>query len=151
MVILNLVINLKKNKWIWIILIIIIIAGLIGGYLYFTNTSTKSENKENDYEANKTSTNSENNSTSENTSNETENKKDVTEIEVPSTQPQYTEETLATFSTKIYNKESARQNNINITCKTLDNTTVKNGETFSFCNTVRTSHNCKRISKSRYF
>lgn len=142
-------INLKKNKWIWIILVIIIIAGLIGGYLYFTNNSTKNENKENDYEANKTSTNSESNSTSENTSNETENKKNVTEIEVPATeQSENTTEVISTFSTKIYNKESARQNNINITCNTLDNTTVKNGETFSFCNTVRTSYNCKRISKS---
>ena len=51
-------------------------------------------------------------------------------------QPQYKEEQLATFSTKIYSKDSARQNNIKITCNTLNNTTVKNGATFSFCNTV---------------
>ncbi len=144
-------INLKKNKWIWIILSIIIIIGLIGGYLYFSNNSSTNENKEKNYEANKTSTNSENNSTSENISNETENPKNVTEIEVPATeQSKNTTEVISTFSTKIYNKESARQNNINITCATLDNTTVKNGETFSFCNTVRTSHNSKRISKSGY-
>ncbi len=138
---------MKKNKWIWIILIIIILAGGIGAYLYFTNNSTKNENKESEYEANKTSTTEENKTEN----NKNEDNKNITNIEVPATQPQYKEETIATFSTKVYNKESARQNNINITCNTLNNTTVKNGETFSFCNTVRTSHNCKRISKSRYF
>ena len=50
--------------------------------------------------------------------------------------PQYTETQLATFSTKIYSQDSARQNNIKITCNTLNGTTVKNGSTFSFCNTV---------------
>lgn len=51
---------------------------------------------------------------------------------------QFTEQTISTFSTKIYSTDSARQNNINITCNTLNDTTVKKGETFSFCNTVRT-------------
>lgn len=138
---------MKENKWIWIILIIIILAGGIGTYLYFTSNPTKNENKESEYEANKTSTTEEDKTKN----NENDANKNITNVEVPATEPQYTEETIATFSTKIYNKESARQNNINITCKTLDNTTVKNGATFSFCNTVRTSHNCKRISKSRYF
>ena len=38
-----------------------------------------------------------------------EDNKNITNIEVPATQPQYKEETIATFSTKVYNKESARQ------------------------------------------
>ena len=138
---------MKKNKWIWIILIIIILAGGIGAYLYFSSNSTKNENQENKYEADKTSATEENKIEN----NENETSKNNTEIKVPSTEPQFTEEVLATFSTKIYNKETARQNNINITCNTLDGTIVKNGETFSFCSTVRTSHNCQRISKSRYF
>lgn len=43
---------------------------------------------------------------------------------------------LASFSTKIYIKESGRQNNIGITCSALNGTIVNSGETFSFCDTV---------------
>lgn len=43
---------------------------------------------------------------------------------------------IASFSTKIYNKDSERQNNISITCNSLTNKEVKPGEVFSFCNTV---------------
>lgn len=46
------------------------------------------------------------------------------------------EKEIANFSTKIHNKEEARQNNIRITCNSLTNTEIKPGETFSFCNTV---------------
>ena len=46
------------------------------------------------------------------------------------------EKEIAKFSTKIYTKESERQNNIAITCKTLSSKKVEPGETFSFCNTV---------------
>ena len=46
------------------------------------------------------------------------------------------EEPLSEFTTKIYSTDSARQNNINITCNTLNGTVVNNRETFSFCNTV---------------
>lgn len=43
---------------------------------------------------------------------------------------------IATFSTKIYNKNDARQNNIGITCRSLSTKEVNPGEIFSFCNTV---------------
>lgn len=44
---------------------------------------------------------------------------------------------LSSFSTKIYTpNDSARQNNITLTCSKLNGTIVKKGETFSFCNTV---------------
>ena len=46
------------------------------------------------------------------------------------------EELLATFSTKIYSKDSARQNNLEITSKKLNGTVVKPNETFSFTKTV---------------
>lgn len=57
--------------------------------------------------------------------------------------PQYTETQIATFSTKIYSQDSARQNNIKITCNTLNGTTVKSGETFSFCSTVGQASSAK--------
>ena len=46
------------------------------------------------------------------------------------------EELLAQFSTKIYSKDSARQNNLEITSKKLNGTVVKPNETFSFTKTV---------------
>lgn len=46
------------------------------------------------------------------------------------------ENQIATFSTKIYTQDSSRQNNMNITASRLNGHIVKNGETFSFCNTL---------------
>lgn len=46
------------------------------------------------------------------------------------------EELLAQFSTKIYSKDSARQNNLEITSKKLNGTVVKPNETFSFTKTI---------------
>ena len=43
---------------------------------------------------------------------------------------------IASFSTKIYNKDEERQNNIGITCRTLSTKEIKPGEVFSFCDTV---------------
>lgn len=61
------------------------------------------------------------------------------------------EEDLATFSTKIYTKESNRQNNVNITVSTLNGTTVKSGDTFSFCNTVGKATSSKGYEKADVF
>lgn len=44
---------------------------------------------------------------------------------------------LASFSTKLGGKDTPRSRNISITTSTLNETIVKNGETFSFCNIVR--------------
>lgn len=45
-------------------------------------------------------------------------------------EPKTVEETIATFSTKIYSTDQARQNNVNITCNTLNNAVVKNRRNF---------------------
>ena len=48
---------------------------------------------------------------------------------------------IASFSTKVFTpNDKARQNNIQITCSRLNETIVKSGETFSFCDTVRKSN-----------
>ena len=127
-------------------LLLVVLFG-IGVYYYFTSTKN---NDESNYETNRTSTNvnnEENSSQKENTfaenqtleeqKNQEENKSNDNKVteEKPKEQ-QYTEKQLSSFSTKIYSKDSARQNNIKITCNTLNNTTVKNGSTFSFCDTV---------------
>lgn len=136
------VINLK-NK-LWIILVIFIIIGIGIGIYFFAknNNSNKS-----DYSAQKTSVNQQNNSENvtarTNTNNFIENNSNTTNITNPNILPQVsnenepkTEELISSFSTKIYTKDSARQNNISITCSTLNETIVVNGSTFSFCNTV---------------
>lgn len=46
------------------------------------------------------------------------------------------EEELASFSTKLGGKNTPRSRNIGITTSTLNGTLVKNGETFSFCDTI---------------
>lgn len=88
-----------------------------------TRVSTSNDNTTNSYEEN-TSTESNNNTSVNYSKNVAENP------------PAETETLLTDFTTKIYTKDPERQNNINITCSTLNGTLVNNGETFSFCNTV---------------
>lgn len=97
----------------------------------------------------------ENNNTPENTTskesdNTSENKNSNEPVNTNSSSTPV-EKTLATFSTKIYSKDSARQNNIKITCNSLNNTTVKNGSTFSFCNTVGQATSAKGYQKADIF
>ena len=41
--------------------------------------------------------------------------------------PEYKEEEISSFTTKIVTKDSSRQKNISITCSTLNDTLVENG------------------------
>lgn len=129
------VINLK-NK-LWILIIILIIATAIG--IYFITSNKNNNTKSNDYTTTRSSVNQqiENNVVEENT---------IPEVNIPKT-----EELISTFSTKIYSTDSARQNNINITCATLNDTIVTNGSTFSFCNTVGKSTSAKGYQKADIF
>ena len=108
------VINLK-NK-LWIIFVLIIIIGISVGFYFFTRNNNQNQD---DYSAVRSSTNT------------TDTTQNPTRIEPKK------EEEIAFFSTKIYNTTDAnRQNNISITCNTLNDTVVANGSTFSFCDTV---------------
>ena len=124
---------MKKNKWIVVFIIFLLIAIGVGIYLYYTKN-----NKNNDYTAEKTSS-----------SNEINNNSDST-YENTNTAPSETikEETISSFSTKLYSKDTSRQNNIKITCNTLNNTIVNSGETFSFCQTVGQATTSKGYEKA---
>ena len=124
---------MKKNKWIVVFIIFLLIAIGVGIYLYYTKN-----NKNNDYTAEKTSS-----------SNEINNNSDST-YENTNTTPSETikEETISSFSTKLYSKDTSRQNNIKITCNTLNNTIVNSGETFSFCQTVGQATTSKGYEKA---
>ena len=136
-----------KNKK-WIILCVLIVLALIGAGIYFYYNSNISNSD--DYNAQRTATNNEDSNSEENT-NDNNNNSDSTNTSTQNDTPSdnssnnttteirrgITEEiTIASFSTKIYSQDSSRQNNVEIACNTLNNTIVKAGETFSFCDTL---------------
>lgn len=132
---------MKKKTWIIIIIIAVILIG-VGAFFYFRNNQENS-NEESNYEAEKTATNEE--------KEESEKKNEIEQEQQQqeqAKQQQYQEETITTFSTKIYSKDQARQTNIQITCNTLNDTIVKKGETFSFCNTVGKATTAKGYQKA---
>lgn len=105
-------------------LFIVLIGNMLGIGIWIFKTNNDSLN----YQAQRSST----------------NKNNLDEIDIKSTQSttdtqqvtEQTEKEIANFSTKIHNKEEARQNNMRITCDSLTNTEIKPEEIFSFCNTV---------------
>ena len=58
---------------------------------------------------------------------------------------------ISSFTTKIYTKDSDRQNNLTIACSSLNNTTVEKGKTFSFSNTVGKATSKKGYKKADVF
>ena len=102
-----------------------------------SNNSTSANDTSNSNEHNNsvTSTNSSQNSTNDGQESQNQNiQSNNNHQNTNSSAPQ--ERQIATFSTKIYTKDSSRQNNMNITASRLNGHIVKNGETFSFCNTL---------------
>ena len=108
-----------------IIFLILLGVGIgVGIWLYNSNKGTNIQNESN-YQAERSATNKTNtNSNISNTNINTLHVKTKKELE------------MAQFTTKIYNNDSERQNNITITCNALNNKEIQPGETFSFCDTV---------------
>ncbi len=148
--------NSKNKKGKYIVLALILIAVFAGGiYIYYSNINNDNSN----YEANRVSSNNQVNENSKNTSSE-ENKSDennntaennVNQTNITSNITNYKEEELSNFTTTIYSNDEARQNNINITCNTLNGTIVKNGATFSFCDTVGQATSSKGYMEADIF
>lgn len=67
------------------------------------------------------------------------------------TPPISSEEELATFHTKIYTKDSARQNNLTLTCSKLNGTIVKSGNIFSFTQTIGPATSSKGYQEADIF
>lgn len=150
------------------IIITIVVALLIGVGIFFYLKNISSTPNESNYDTNRTAANNtynqieNNNNINENTFNQTEENKnnknqaesfsdtnEVTQgIIETQTSPPTIEEQIAAFTTKIYSADSARQNNISITCNTVNGTIVKNGTTFSFCNTVGPATSSKGYQKA---
>ncbi len=112
-----------KKAIISIISIIIIIAIGFGIYAFYNNTVNKEANQ------NINMTESDDNKRQQNIINEINNTYIPSNtVTVPVTP---TETEIATFSTNL-SGDSARLNNINLTCNTINGTTISNGESFSF-------------------
>lgn len=147
---------MDKKKWI-ILFIVIALAIGIGIFFYFSNMTTSPN--DGNYEANRTSSE---NTLEENVLTETNNTENqtntppVNEItqgieESERNATATTEEQISTYTTKIYSTDPARQNNISITCNTLNGSIVKKGETFSFCGTVGQSSSSKGYQEADIF
>lgn len=141
---------MKKSKWVIISILIALI--LIGVAIYYYSNNVKNDNN---YTAERTSTNNEakDDNVEQNNTENTLNNNNITNTTNASSNNEINntttkEVTIASFSTKIYSKDSARQNNIKITCNTLNNTTVNSGETFSFCQTVGQATSSKGYEKA---
>ena len=141
-----------KKGYIFLIIGIFLIAIAFGVYFFrnknnrnsgdsnFSYNSTKVSTTENNTQNDITSTNTSN---TENTNNEESNNENTTDESKPQTETE-----IASFSTKIYTKDKERQNNINITCSSLNDTYVNNRETFSFCSTVGKATTSKGYQKA---
>lgn len=122
------------KKYILIIIAIVLITGGVWWWKASNNNikETQEKNSTSNYQVERSSTNQniENNTNTSNATNSTNNQQQ-NQTEVPSKEIE-----IARFSTKVYNKDSKRQNNMAITCKALSTKKIEPGETFSFCNTV---------------
>ena len=136
---------MNKKMGIFIIIGLLLLIG-IGIYFYVKNVNNTQH--ETNYEANRTSaktntsdnenntSNEENTSNNESTTNETTNTASENTSHTDNTSKTVVEEQLSAFSTKIYSNDANRTKNMEITTSALNETIVKNGETFSFCNTI---------------
>ncbi len=158
---------MKNKNWIIAVLLLLFILGF--GMYYFSKNKNNNANTAAEYETNRTSSTTEN-ASSNTTGNESnsansgaptqpeDSNNAPTHEEQPSEQeqshdstPKTVEDTISTFTTNIYSSDTARQNNIKIACDTLNDTVVKAGETFSFCNTIGKATSSKGYKKADIF
>ena len=127
------------RKWYILLSIIIILAGIGFGIYWFNSNNQNYSN--NNYNASRTTIDDNNNTFIENNFIDNTIQQDK----------HYSEKEISSFSTKIYTKESDRQNNISVACSELNGTTVKDGDTFSFTKTVGKTSTSKGYEKADVF
>lgn len=120
------------------------------------NSETESndeENKDKEKNENSQNTSEENSKNDDNsTENSDSNKEEDSKKEDASKSKNASKETeIASYTTKIYTKDSGRQNNLTIACTTLNNTTIENGKTFSFSKTIGKATSGKGYKKADVF
>ena len=136
--------DFMKNKY-WIIAILVFIILGIGIFFLFNNQQNTNQNN---YDISRTEAKL--NTNKENLNND-KNDEEQNETMQETTPPPPVETEISSFTTTIYSKDSGRQNNVEITCSTLNDTIVENGDTFSFCNTVGQATTAKGYQKAEIF
>jgi len=121
--------------------ILFILAGLGFGIYWFNSNNQNSSNNSN-YDASRITTNTNNNIPDNSIYEENITK---------NTKQEKTYSKISSFTTTIYTKESDRQNNISVACSALNGTTVKDGETFSFTQTIGKTSTSKGYEKADVF
>ena len=149
----------------YVFLIILVIASIIG-FMYFYTKNTPNKTNEKNYSAERTSQNINDNTTQNPINEDNENADKTVENNIKhspvnnneseennekKSELPLKETEIASFTTKIYTKESGRQNNLTIACSTLNDTTVDNGKTFSFSKTVGRATSSKGYKKADVF
>lgn len=144
------------KKW-YILLAFLAIAAGVGVAIYFSNSSNQNNNN-NSYNASRTNYNENNQNIYNTNMNDISNdlSSNITDTENNDNKKEEQKNTpskklLTSYTTKIYTKESDRQNNVSIACSTLNDTTVKNGDTFSFSHTVGKATTKKGYEKADVF
>lgn len=128
-----------KNKFLIIGALVLIIIGVVI-FFFFNNTSQNGTTS--NYSANRTEAEINNNEASNN------NSQDNT-IARHNTEPIETE--ISSFSTPIMTQDANRQNNVELTCSSLNDTIVENGQTFSFCETLGPATTSEGYKKAEVF
>lgn len=139
-------------KKIWIV-VCVVIAGIVVRMVWTNSGSKEEKSPENNTTNNvvQEQPKEENrNDINKNTESKNEVQNQISNVvEVQPEKPVVQQETeVASFTTKIYNKDKERQNNIGITCNSINGKVVQPGETFSFCNTVGKATTAKGYEKA---
>ena len=140
-------------KKIWIV-VCVVIAGIVVGIVWTNSGSKEEKSPENNTTNNVVQEKPKEDENKDDTNKNTEAKNEIQNqisnvVEVqPEKQAVQQETEVASFTTKIYNKDKERQNNIGITCNSINGKVVQPGETFSFCNTVGKATTAKGYEKA---
>ena len=132
-----------KKSYIIFLVFLFIIGAVLGIYLF--NTKYNNTNENSNYNAPRTSNNDKQTANQLSEDSLSKSNPNAEENETP------IETQIAEFTTKIYTKDKERQNNLSITCSTLNDTYVEPGETFSFCSTVGKATTAKGYEKADVF
>ena len=142
----------KKYIFLAILSITAIGLGIFAFYKFNNNNDSKN------YDASRTSQNLNTSSNNETTQNEVKNPENTPNKDDQSNNdskqevvPVTSEKEVSSFTTKIYTKDSDRQNNVTLACSALNDTVVENGKTFSFSNTVGKATTKKGYKKADVF
>lgn len=131
---------MKKS---YLLIAIILILSSIGFGIYWFNYNHQNQSNNNYNTARVT--------TIDNTNDNNSNTFPENNTDTSNTKKTYIEKEIASYSTKIYTKESDRQNNITKACSTLNNTLVEKGKTFSFTKTLGKTSTSKGYEKADVF